>query len=235
MHLLPPGELLMGLDVNARFEKVLVHAMHLNPDAVFLTGDFCASAPVQEIFHQLRARLDLLGVNCYLTPGNHDDREMLRNAFDLEGQNYEPIRGTVQVKNKDFLFLDSSTGKVNEEQIGWLTDALKAHPEAPIVMHHPPMPMGVAFMDRKYPLQETENLLSALTADGHPRKIFCGHYHSNRTVNWKNLEVHICPPASFYINPHKEEFEQDFFPAGYLLLEWPEEGGLRVIPQYVES
>jgi len=109
---------------------VLVHAMHLNPDAVFLTGDFCASAPVQEIFHQLRARLDLLGVNCYLTPGNHDDREMLRNAFDLEGQNYEPIRGTVQVKNKDFLFLDSSTGKVNEEQIGWLTDALKAHPEA---------------------------------------------------------------------------------------------------------
>jgi Icc protein len=225
--------MLMGLDVNARLAQVLTHATGLAPDAFFLTGDFCASEPIQEIFHQLRARLDLLGVEYFITPGNHDDRKMLRNAFYLEGHNYEPIRGLVRVKNHDFLFLDSSTGKVNDDQVEWLTNALKTHPEAAIVMHHPPVPMGVVFMDKKYPLRETGHLLSALTADGQPRRVFCGHYHSGRTVHWKNLEVHICPPTSFYIKPNNEDFQQDFLPPGYLMLEWPDEGGFRVVPQYV--
>lgn len=235
LHLLPPGELLMGLDVNARLDRVLAHVMALEPNAIFLTGDFCAAEPVQEIFHDLRARLDLLGIPYYLTPGNHDDREMLRNAFFLEGHNYEPIRGLVRVEGHDFLFLDSSPGKVDSDQVQWLTSALKTHPEAAIVIHHPPVPMGVTFMDNTYPLRNTAELISALTADGRPRKIFCGHYHSSRMTNWKNLEVHICPPTSFYIKPNTKEFKQDMLPAGYLMLEWPDEGGFRVIPQYVSE
>jgi len=233
LHLLPPGELLMGLDVNARLDSVLAHALAREPDAIFLTGDFCAIEPDQEMFHQLRARLDLLHVPYYLTPGNHDDREMLRNAFYLDGHNYEPIRGLIRVKGHNFLFLDSSPGMVDGDQVKWLSRALVTYPDATIVMHHPPVPLGVAFMDSRYPLRQPEELLAALTADDHPRRIFCGHFHSSRTVNWKNLEVHLCPPTSFFINPNNKTFEQEMLPPGYLMLEWPKEGGFRVIPYYV--
>jgi Icc protein len=223
----------MGLDVNARLDSVLTHAMARNPDALFLTGDFCASEPEQEIFHQLRARLDLLGIRYFLTAGNHDDREMLRNAFFLNGHNYEPIRGLVRVKDHNFLFLDSSPGTVDGDQVEWLARALKNYPDASIVMHHPPVPLGVVFMDNKYPLRQTDELLAVLTADGLHRKIFCGHFHSGRTVKWKNMDVHLCPPTSFFINPDNEEFEQEMLPPGYLMLEWAEDGGFRAVPYYV--
>jgi Icc protein len=211
LHLLPPGELLMGLDVNARLDSVLAHALAREPDAIFLTGDFCAIEPDQEMFHQLRARLDLLHIPYYLTPGNHDDREMLRNAFYLDGHNYEPIRGLIRVKGHNFLFLDSSPGMVDGDQVKWLSRALVTYPDATIVMHHPPVPLGVAFMDSRYPLRQPEELLAA----------------------WKNLEVHLCPPTSFFINPDNKTFEQEMLPPGYLMLEWPKEGGFRVIPYYV--
>lgn len=223
----------MGLDVNARLESVLAHAMARKPDAIFLTGDFCASEPEQDMFHQLRAQLDLLGVRYYLTAGNHDDREMLRNAFYLDGHNYEPICGLVRVKDQDFLFLDSSPGTVDGDQVKWLSRAITNYPDANIVMHHPPVPLGVTFMDKKYPLRQTDELLAALTTDGLPRRVFCGHFHSGRTVNWKNLEVHLCPPTSFFINPDNEEFEQEMLPPGYLMLEWVEDGGFRAVPYYV--
>lgn len=223
----------MGQDVNARLDSVLTHALAHQPDAFFLTGDFCAAEPIQEIFHALRARLDRLNVPYYITPGNHDDRVMLRNAFYLEGHNYEPIRGLVRIKDHNFLFLDSSPGTVDGNQAEWLASALETYPDAAIVIHHPPVPMGVIFMDNTYPLRQTDKLLAVLTADNRPRRVFCGHYHSGRMVKWKNLEVHICPPTSFFINPDSHEFKQDMLPPGYLMLEWPNEGGFRVIQHYV--
>ncbi|WP_187270993.1 metallophosphoesterase [Neolewinella aurantiaca] len=233
LHLLPIGELLMGLDVNARLDKVLAHLMKREPDAIFLTGDFCAAEPKQEIFHMLRARLDPLGVPYYLTPGNHDDRVMLRNAFFLGGHNQDPIRGLVRVKDQDFLFLDSSMGKVDSNQIEWLGRALQNSPDASVVLHHPPVPMGVTFMDNTYPLKQTNDLIKLLTTDRRPRKVFCGHFHSGRTVRWKNLEVHLCPPTSFFINPDNTAFQQEMLPPAYLMLEWMEDGSFRSTPSYV--
>lgn len=233
LHLLAPGNMLMGLDVNARLERVLEHARSNNPDAYFLTGDFCAQEPIQEIYHQLRPVLDKLDKPYYLTPGNHDDRGMLRNAFYLEGHSDEPVKGLVRVNNRDFLFIDSSKGEIDEEQLVWLRQAISAYPRAAVVMHHPPIPMGVNFMDGKYPLKNTEQLLGVLTSDSRRRRVFCGHFHTSRMVEYDNLQVHLCPPTSFYINPSAMEFEQELLPAGYLLLEWTPEGDFRGVPTYV--
>lgn len=220
IHLLAPGEKLMGLDVNDRLQKVLEHAARFEPDAYFITGDCCARAPDQETYHRLRPVLDGLGKPYYLIPGNHDDRAMMRNAFYLEGHGQEAVKGLVRVNENDFLFLDSSAGSVDEEQINWLAKALKQYPEADIVMHHPPIPMGVRFMDDRYPLQDTDQLLRVLTYDGRPRRVFCGHYHSARTVAYRNLHVHQCPPTSFFIDSISPDFKQIKLPPAYLQLEW---------------
>lgn len=222
----------MDLDVNERLERVLAHALSRRPDALFLTGDFCAAEPRQDMFHQLRPLLDATGVPYYITPGNHDDRGMLRNAFFLRGHNDAPVYGLVQVADRDFLFLDSSPGSVDDEQIEWLGRALDAYPDADLVMHHPPVPLGVTFMDNNYPLRDTKPLLNVLSADGRPRHVFCGHFHSGRSVVWNNLTVYLCPPTSFFIDPEPEEFRQEDLPPAYQLLEWSADG-LRVVPTFV--
>lgn len=223
----------MGLDVNDRLQAVLDHAKGFNPDAYFITGDCCAQEPVQEFYHQLRPRLDALQKPYYLAAGNHDDRSMMRNAFYLHGQDQEPVFGLIQVKDRNFLLLDSSKGTVDDEQVEWLSRALNQYPDADIVMHHPPIPMGVRFMDAKYPLRDTDLLLRALTYGERQRRVFCGHYHSGRTVTYRNLQIFLCPPTSFFIDPVAPDFLPQDLPPAYQQLEWMEDGSFRSAIIYV--
>ena len=60
--LLPTGQLLMGLDVADRFQHCLTAAVATRPDAVFLTGDFCAHDPDAGVYDWLYPQLEALGV-----------------------------------------------------------------------------------------------------------------------------------------------------------------------------
>ena len=227
-HLLAPGELLMGLDVNARLAAALRLARTLDPHAYLLTGDFCAHEPVAEVYARLRPQLMALDRPFYLLPGNHDDRAMLRAVFaELPGSGREAIYQSVNIAGYPFILLDSSTGVVDAAQLEWLADVLPQQPEATIVIHHPPIPLGIEFMDQRYPLRDTERLLELLTQDGHRRRVLCGHYHASRVVCHDNLDVFLCPPTSFFIPPATTEFALDPQPPGFQLLEWTDEGDFR--------
>ena len=228
LHLLPPGELLMGLDVNARLEAALAQIATLAPDAIFITGDFCAHEPVQEVYHRLRSRFEAFDVPYYIIAGNHDDRAMMREAYPLmPGRDQEPIYGPVELAGQWFLFVDSSPGVVDPPQLDWLAGAIAEHPTATVVIHHPPVEMGMPFMDGNYPLRDTDRLLDLLTGDGQRRRVLCGHYHAARTVSYRNLDVLLCPPTSFFIYPGADEFVMEDHPAGFQLLEWADDGSFR--------
>ncbi len=217
----------MGLDVEKRFRSVLADARALEPDAYFLTGDFCAHEPQAGVYDRLKNLLGDLGVPVCITAGNHDSREMLRHAFDLGGAAQDPIYYHRQIGGRSFLFLDTSMGIVDDAQLDWLSDRLAAYPESEIVMHHPPVQLGIPFMDGKYPLRGTERLHEILTADGVTRRIFCGHYHSVRVVTHRNLQVYLCPPTSFFIDARAEEFLLRERNPAYHYLEWTDDGDFR--------
>ena len=224
---------MMDVYTTKRFNRVLEHAMSYAPDAYFFTGDFSAREPQEWVYESLRPRLDALGVPTVILPGNHDDRTMMRKYFDLPGQGDEPVLRLVSLKSQVFLCLDTRYGKLEEAQLSWLTDRLKAHPGAHIVMHHPPIKMGLPFMDNNYALDDTGALREVLHRQAGVVHVFCGHYHSGRTVYEGNLAVHLCPPSSFFIAPDAVEFEQDFLPPAYQRLEWSDDGHLRIMPIYL--
>ena len=227
LHLLSPGELLMGLDVQQRFQAVLDAAKQLRPDAYFLTGDFCAHEPVYAVYDRLKPQLDRLEVPYYLAAGNHDDPQMMRSVFGLEGAQGAPVYYRVDLRDQPFLVLDTSPGELDREQVDWLERQLQAAPRATLVMHHPPVPLGVKFMDAKYPLRTSDRLYEVLTSDGIRRRVLCGHYHSVRMVSHRNLDIYLCPPTSFFINPQAGEFELRERGPGYQLLEWQDGGDFR--------
>lgn len=225
----------MDLDVEARFLAVLREAAAYAPDALFVTGDCCAQEPVASVYTRMAPLIHSLGVPVYLIPGNHDDRAMLRAAYDLPGKNQEPICYEHTLGGETFLFLDSSTGVVGDDQLNWLEAALASRRNANVVMHHPPIPCGVEHMDAMYPLRSPERLLHLLTRDGSRHRIFCGHYHASRTVMYRNLEVYLCPPTSFFIDPRGEGFKLQHRPPGFLLLEWPGNGQFRCTEIIVQA
>ena len=223
LHLLPPGELLMGLDVNQRLESALAEAGRFAPDVYLFTGDFCANEPVAEVYERLRARLDRLDVPYYLCIGNHDDAGMVLAAFPehFRGPGGR-IYGTSTVAGRTFVFLDTSSGEVGTAQLDWLARELRQQPTATIVMHHPPLLLGVPFMDLHHPLRDRERVLEVLLADGRRRRVLCGHYHTTRTVVHRNLEVYLCPPTSFHIDPLRDRFDLRDRPPGFQVLDWRE-------------
>ena len=217
----------MGLDVQQRFERVLTAARQVQPDAYILTGDFCAHEPVFAVYERLKPQLDRLGTPYYLAAGNHDDPQMLRSVFGLEGKEDAPVYYRFDLHGRPFLVLDTSPGELSREQVDWLAVQLGNAPEATIVMHHPPVTLGVTFMDNKYPLRGTDRLYEVLTADGIRRRVLCGHYHSVRMVSHRNLDIYLCPPTSFFLNPQAEDFELRERGPGYQILEWLEDGDFR--------
>lgn len=217
----------MGLDVERRFAAVLEDARKMAPDAYFMTGDFCAHDPVAAVYRRLKAMLDRLDAPYHIIAGNHDDREMLRTTFGLSGAGASPIYYRQSIGGQPFLFLDTSPGLLEPIQLAWLARQLRRHPGADLIMHHPPVPLGVKFMDTKYPLRETDQLYDLLTGDGRRRRIYCGHYHSARVVTHRNLEVYLCPPTSFFIDPAADEFTLRERNPGYQYLEWTEAGDFR--------
>lgn len=225
----------MGLDVNARWEAVLASAAELEPDAYFFTGDFCAHDPEASVYDHLYPRLQALRTPYYIIPGNHDDRALMRRSFPLiPGADQEPIYGLVELGGHSFAFLDSSRGTVEDPQLDWLSATLVERPDTAVVIHHPPTPMGIRFMDTQHPLRETDRLLDILTRDGHRRRVFCGHYHTSRTVSHANLDIFLCPPTSFFIHPTVPEFKMEDRLPGYFLLEWTLAGDFRC-SQYATS
>ncbi|OAV44138.1 metallophosphoesterase [Lewinella sp. 4G2] len=235
LHLLPPGECLMGLDVVARFERVMAHAAKFQPDVYFFTGDFCAAMPEEREIFWLGNRLFELEVPYFVVPGNHDDRTMLRNAFELPGDGDEPILQRVTIKDRTFLLLDTRYAKVGDAQINWLREQLKDLGSANIIMHHPPLKVGKPFMDDNYSLDEAQKVLQVLQEHDAPVVVYCGHYHSSRTIIDGNVTVHICPPTSFFIKPDAAVFEQDELPPAYQQIVYVGTGKRTVTPFYLSE
>jgi 3',5'-cyclic AMP phosphodiesterase CpdA len=82
-HIKPEGSLAYGrVDTSAFLARAVDHILHLDPrpDMVLGTGDLVDGGLLVEYAH-LRHLLSPLPMPVYLIPGNHDDREALREVF----------------------------------------------------------------------------------------------------------------------------------------------------------
>jgi len=109
------------------------------------------------------------------------------------------------------IFLDTHRGTMTDEQLSWLSrqielacrDSLKVL----IFMHHPPLEAGVPHMDRKYAFRRPEDFFSAISGNTNcPTHIFCGHYHTEKTIIKEKAAVYITPSTFFEIDQYQDDF-----------------------------
>lgn len=221
LHLGREGEDTNGIDVRSNFLKGLDLIKEITPDCLVISGDLCYRAPEREIYEWAKGHLDQLPFPYQLISGNHDDPAMMADVFGLEENLREDgIYYTKSISGEDILFLDTTPARMDAPQLDWLTQQLEQYQKDLIIfMHHPPMFCNVPFMDIKHAFKTRDEVQQIFFDHGHNLTIFTGHYHIEKTIRIKNLEVNITPSTFFQIGQVSEEFEVDHRRPGFRIIE----------------
>ncbi len=157
------------------------------PDLVVATGDLVDEA-TREAYLTLKEILQDLSLPLVLIPGNHDDRGLLAETFPDHDYLRGPSGLACFVRDYDAVRLVAFDAVISgreyaepcETALTWLDRTLVSAPDRPtmLVMHHPPVSTGIAFMDAIQPPNFAG--LQAILQD-HPqvRLVLCGHVHRN--------------------------------------------------------
>jgi len=218
-HIVEPPKLCYDqVDTRAKLACVLarINTMQPRPDLVVLTGDL-VDEPTPEAYATLRETLASLSVPLILLPGNHDDRALL--AESLPDQVHLPRGGEKShfiidrpdmplIVGFDIVVPGSEHAYVGEEDLAWLARALRKRPSRPtmLMIHHPPVPTGLAFMDAMQPALDPrfESLLARHKA---VKLIVCGHVHRAVDAVFGGARVAVAGSTGFQfefaLNPDK--------------------------------
>lgn len=206
------------------------------PDIVVVTGDLVDRGDPAEYEH-VRALLAPLAMPVFVIPGNHDAREPLRRAF--AGDGYLPAGEFLQYAIDDYpvrlVALDTLVegahhGALCAERLGWLDRTLAAAPDRPtlVMMHHPPFPTAIAYMDN-YGLENAAALADVLEKHRQVERVLCGHLHRAIDRRFAGTVAGTAPSTAHQIRLNLVPGAPLRFaaePPGYQLHLWDEEGGL---------
>ncbi|HEX5983102.1 MAG TPA: phosphodiesterase [Solirubrobacterales bacterium] len=207
-----------GVDPMPRLEAVIeaVRSLPNRPDGVIVSGDLTDDG-TEEHYRIARELLDRLELPLHVLPGNHDDRALLREAFDLPGAGDEPIDYAVDVGELRLIALDSNVpgqdpGGFEPDQLRWLDAELRDAADRPalLALHHSPMPTAVREWDGiNMPVEEREALAEVVGRHPHLRAIVGGHLHRIAASTLAGCPVVSAPSAYQQARPdfHSEGVE----------------------------
>ncbi len=200
LHILPPGETNYGLDPAERLRMAVESiAERHGPESpapaefVIATGDLTHHGQ-PAAYAVLRDILEGLPMPFHLMLGNHDERAHFRAAF--PDAPVDPSGFVQQVIETDvgrFILLDTKTegthaGLLCEARLAWLQARLEESAEPVFLfLHHPPMPLGIARMDR-IPLLNSAALADVVAPHrDRIRHMFHGHLHRPLGGSWLGI------------------------------------------------
>jgi 3',5'-cyclic-AMP phosphodiesterase len=206
LHLRTPGKLLYRRIDTAAFLAAAVariNALWPRPACVVLSGDLTDRGAPEEYAH-LRQKLSALATPWHLMPGNHDDRAALREAFPEQGWQGGPLCcRRVDLAGVALLLLDtvvpgSDGGEVGDAQIAWLEVACPGDRPSLLFLHHPPVPTGIAGMDR-LGLANADRLAAWLADRPEVRLLAAGHVHRMIATEFAGRPLVIAPSPAHQI------------------------------------
>src|SRR5690554_3139552 len=206
LHIGEENEDTHNIDTRKNFSTLLSTITKHNFDILVIGGDLAYSTGSKTIYSYIAQKLKAIHQQVFIIAGNHDKKELLAQHFPTAFPS-KKLYYTIKIEGKKLIFLDSSNRYIDTEQLSWLTKELQNEKDSIIFMHHPPLLAEVPHMDKKYPLQNRDELTRILYSHPYPLTIYCGHYHCAKTIQSQNITVHICPSNFYQINDNSQLFK----------------------------
>lgn len=174
------------------------------PDVLLLTGDLTEHGD-PESYAALTGAIEEanLPFPVWAIPGNHDKRAPFADAFPQVPQggalaNYALEFDGLRVLMVDSLHEGRHGGGFCEERQAWLSAQLSAHPDTPtlVVIHHPPLPLGIAWMDPEHEEPWIDRFAAAIAGHNQIRAIISGHLHRPISSSFNGVPVSVCPSSA---------------------------------------
>lgn len=177
--------------------------MDPRPDLLLATGDIADKGDDPASYRAFRDAIAGLPFPVRPAMGNHDSRA----AFLAEFPETPVADGFVQYAIDDFpvriLVLDTLEpgrhgGGFCERRAAWLTARLAEAPDRPtlIVLHHPPIATGLAWMTENPDTDWVERLQPIVAAHPDIVAMVAGHLHRPLVTRWAGTALAVCPSTA---------------------------------------
>jgi Icc protein len=213
---------LAGVPTWATFHAVLDLVKRQQPDFDYLvlTGDL-AQDEAKETYEMLRETLGDWMDRCRIIPGNHDDRGNIRAVFPgLFDSGTGPLTFVLRCEDWRVIGLDSHVpgetgGRIDRQQLQWLRAQLASARGClvSLFVHHPPIPINVAWLD-KLGLNDAAEFLDLVETSPQIRIICAGHVHQEFTGHIGQAALYTTPSTSVQFAARNEK-TFDTAQAGY--------------------
>lgn len=193
------------------FERAIPLINAVGPDLIVAGGDLTSDEKPAS-YRRARSGFARLHAPVHAIPGNHDDRSVYRSVFHPDGPpSPDPLYRAVDHGPWRLALLDSHlpgevSGQMDAAQLAWLDADLAFHPERPIFafVHHPPLPIGVKWLDR-LGLLNGQDLLRVVGRHPQVRAVFFGHVHQPRIWRHRGIVFASVPALAFQFSPTEQE------------------------------
>jgi Icc protein len=231
-HIKPEGHLAYSVvDTHQMLAQAIDHLLQLpqQPDVMVISGDLVDAGSVVE-YERLALLLARLPMPVLMVPGNHDDRDNMRQVFrdhpGIATQGFwqfalQHDSWPVRIVGLDTVMPGDSAGSLCDERLSWLEDVLRQSPETPtlVVMHHPPFSTGIGHMD-DIGLERRHAFARLIKEHPQIERIVCGHLHRHIHTLVAGRSALTCPSTAHTVQldlarDAAAEFRLE--PAGYLL------------------
>ncbi len=230
---------LLGLRTVESLSAVIasIKALHSQPDLILLTGDLSQDETPYS-YERLRDLITPLGIPAYWLPGNHDQQvpmlELLLQSATISGEKVFQHRGW------NFILLNSAQpGRVEGhlpaaalQELEQTLQQMLAQPTL-IALHHPPCPIGSAWMDQ-ISLQESEAFCDLVERYPQVKLVLFGHIHQAFAARRRGVQYWGCPSTCVQFKPQQSNFTIDEQQPGYRLITLHADGTVETAVQRVQ-
>jgi len=201
------------ISARKRFDKILESIRCHSINQIICTGDIGEKKGILYFFEQLKK------MNLSITLGNHDDFMEVSKHY-RSGADYSSkkiYRSELENYFK-FIYLDSSSGIMDNKQLHWLKKELISPNHIIIFIHHPIIGLNLK-VDEIGKLKNREAVINILEEVSNKITIYCGHYHMESTITYKNVKQHITPAVAFKIEKDPSEIKINTTISGYRIIQ----------------
>ncbi|MBU1376051.1 MAG: phosphodiesterase [Alphaproteobacteria bacterium] len=206
-----------------------IHGLRPRPVAIIASGDLVDRGEIEEYLELQRLMADS-EIPIYYALGNHDSREAFLEVFGGPFARTDDngfVQYAVDIGPMRMVVCDTlegpNHGDYDEARAAWLSKTLDEAPDRPtaVILHHPPIPSGIQWMDPEPDSPWLGRLEAVLTGRQQVKVLMCGHIHRAFNGVFAGHLVSAAPATSIQLTLDLTEVDMHVPDGREILVEEP--------------